>query len=183
MTEIRYHHAAFGLDLRFGNGPELDGVFTGYGSVFGVTDSYGTRMMPGCWRAGGLDEQPYALLWMHDPMQVAGTFTAKEDEKGLWLEGRYDATDIGQRCRQQALSGSAPGLSVGFTVLNTLADDDTAFTSARLVEVSQITARMASTPGAELAQVRAAVARDTAAAEQVRDVAMSRARLLLTEPR
>jgi HK97 family phage prohead protease len=153
---VRYHQAAFGRDLRFGNGPEVDGVFTGYGSIFGVTDSYGTRMMPGCWRAGGLDEQPYALLWMHNPDVVLGTFTAREDERGLWMEGRYDATDVGQRARAQAQSGSAPELSVGFVQLESLADDADAFTVCRLVEVSQITARMASTPGAALANVRAA---------------------------
>lgn len=155
-TQVRYHSAAFGTDLRFGNGPDLDGVFAGYGSIFGVTDSYGTRMMPGCWRAGGLDERPYALLWMHNPDVVLGTFTAREDEKGLWIEGRYDATDVGQRARAQAQSGSAPELSVGFVQLESLADDPDAFTVCRLVEVSQITARMASTPGAALANVRAA---------------------------
>lgn len=154
--EVRHHVAQFGTDLRFGNGPDLDGTFTGYGSVFGVTDTYGTRMMPGCWRSGGLDDQPYALLWMHNPDVVLGTFTAREDEKGLWVEGRYDATDVGQRARAQAQSGSAPALSVGFVRVETLADDENALTVCRLVEVSQITARMQSTPGAALTAVRAA---------------------------
>jgi HK97 family phage prohead protease len=141
-------------ELRFGNGPDLDGTFEGYLSVHGVTDSYGTRMLPGCWRAGGLDDKPYALLWMHDPTQVVGTFTAKEDERGLLISGRFDATDEGQRARTRAQSGSAPGLSVGFVLEQTLADDPNGITVARLVEGSLITARMASTPGAQVTGVR-----------------------------
>lgn len=181
---LRYHVATFGGDLQWrSNGPDLDGVFAGYGSVFDVTDSYGTRMRPGCWRAGGLDDRPYALLWMHNPEVVLGTFRAKEDERGLWIEGQYDATDVGQRARSQAQSGSAPELSVGFVQLATQDDDTMAITQARLVEVSQITARMAATPGAALAAVRSG-AHDLLTralpADVQRDVARARARLNLT---
>lgn len=175
----RFHHASFGLDLRFGNGAEVDGTFNGYGSVHNVVDSYGTRMLPGAWAAGGLDEQPYALLWMHDPNVVLGTFRAREDDRGLWIEGRYDATDVGQRARAQAQSGSAPGLSVGFVVVSALADDDSQFNAVRLVEVSQITARMAATPGAEMSSVRRA--EDATNAVRARRAAVARARLLLTD--
>lgn len=178
----RFHHAVFGLDLRFGNGAQVDGTFDGYGSVHNVVDSYGTRMLPGSWTAGGLDDKPYALLWMHDPTVVLGTFTATEDERGLWITGRYDATDVGQRARAQAQSGSAPGLSVGFSVVSALADDEDAFNSVRLVEVSQITARMAATPGAEMSGVRQAESHALAAATVARRAAVARARLLLADP-
>ncbi len=154
VADLRTGAAVPVTELRFGNGPDLDGTFEGYLSVHGVTDSYGTRMMPGCWRAGGLDDKPYALLWMHDPTQVVGTFTAKEDERGLLISGRFDATDEGQRARTRAQSGSAPGLSVGFVLEQTLADDPDGITVARLVEGSLITARMASTPGAQVTGVR-----------------------------
>lgn len=147
-------------ELRFGNGPDLDGTFEGYLSVHGVTDSYGTRMLPGCWRAGGLDDDLYTLLFMHDPNSVGtviGTFTAREDEKGLLISGRFAPTSAGQDARALAQMGAAPGLSVGFTALATLADDSDAFTACRLVEGSLIVARMASTPGALLSSVRQAV--------------------------
>lgn len=199
-----YRSVKLGSDVRF-SGPEAEGTFSGYGSIFSVTDSYGTRIMPGAWRSGGLDAEPYALIWMHDPTVVLGTFTAREDEKGLLIEGRYDFTDVGQRARQQALSGSAPELSVGFEPLQTLDDDESAFISTRLVEVSQITTRFAATPGAELAAVRATAALftdrpapkpeelaqlqdDAAAATLQRDLdarrtrALTRARLQLTRP-
>lgn len=150
----RFHHAQFGLDLRFAGDADDEGTFEGYGSIFDVVDSYGTRMLPGCWGRGGLDEQPYALLWMHNPDVVLGTFTAREDDTGLLIRGQYDRTDVGQRARSQARSGSAPGLSVGFNVVQVREGDENALEVCTLVEVSQITARMASTPGAELAAVR-----------------------------
>lgn len=177
--EVRQHVATFGLDVRFGNGAEVDGTFAGWGSVHNVVDSYGTRMLPGSWTAGGLDDEPYALLWMHNPDVVLGTFRAREEDRGLWIEGRYDATDVGQRARAQAQSGSAPGLSVGFTVVSALADDPDAFNAVRLVEVSQITRRMAATPGALMEQVR--VQDDAAVLARRRRASVARARLLLTD--
>lgn len=142
------------IELRFGNGPEHDGVFEGYANLWDVTDSYGTRFLQGAFRSGGLDDKPYALLWMHDPTHVVGTFTAREDERGLRIEGRFAATERGQEARALAQMGAAPELSVGFSRQQTLADDETGIVSAELVEVSLITARMASTPGAALTGVR-----------------------------
>lgn len=180
-TDVRFHHAQFGLDVRFGNGAEIDGTFEGWGSVHNVRDSYGTTMLPGAWTNGGLDDEPYALLWMHDPNVVLGTFTAVEEERGLFIKGRYDATDVGQRARAQAQSGSAPGLSVGFVVVSSLDDDPDQFNSVRLVEVSQITRRMAATPGAEMSSVRQREAE--AATLRRRKAAVARARLLSADLR
>lgn len=143
-------------NLRYGNGPDLDGTFEGYACLWDVTDTYGTRFRPGAWTAGGLDSDPYPLLFMHDPLHVLGQFTAKEDERGLFIAGRYDATPEGQAARARAQSRSAPELSVGFADVpgGVQADDPTAFIAVRLVECSQVTARMASQPGAGLSQVR-----------------------------
>lgn len=187
---ILYRAVQLGSEVRFGNGPDLDGTFQGYGSIHGVTDSYGTRVMPGAWTSGGLDAEPYPLLWMHNPDVVLGTFTAKEDERGLLIDGRWDATDVGQRARAQALSGSAPELSVGFSPLETQADDEDAFIACRLVEVSQIVRRFASTPGAQLAAVRASATgllgeaqeSEESPAQSRTGLAVARARLLLTRP-
>lgn len=143
------------VQWRFGNGPDVDGTFDGYANLWDVTDSYGTRFRPGSWRSGGLDEQPYALLWMHDPTNPVGTLSAREDERGLRIEGRFAATTAGQDARALAQMGAASELSVGFIRRGTQEDDDTAITSAELVEVSLITARMASQPGAALIAVRA----------------------------
>lgn len=146
-------------EFRFTNGPEVDGTFEGYLSIHGVTDTYGTRMMPGCWRAGGLDEtRLYPLLDMHASdsavRNVLGGFHAVEDERGLKITGQFAATQAGQDARTLAGMGFAPELSVGFVRLAAQEDDPDALISCRLVEGSLIIKGMAATPGAELTAVR-----------------------------
>lgn len=146
-------------EWRFTNGPDVDGTFAGYLSIFNVTDSYGTRMLPGCWTAGGLDaERLYPLLDMHDTTSavrsVLGGFKAREDEKGLFIEGQYAATQAGQEARVLAGMGFAPELSVGFVERGTLEDDPMGLTICELHEGSQIIKGFASTPGAALTSVR-----------------------------
>ncbi len=143
------------------------GGFLGYLVRWGAQDSYGTQFQAGCFSEGGLDSDPYGYLWMHDPWEPVGTFRAVEDSIGLLITGSYDPTPEGQRARVRAKSGSAAELSVGFVRLaDQLLDGDNyeyEIVSARLVEGSQITARMAAQPGAGLMSVRQ---REAAATEQ-----------------
>jgi HK97 family phage prohead protease len=176
-----------GIDLRAAAASD-SGAFEGFLCRFNTWDSYGTRFAPGCFERGGLDESLYALLFMHDPMMPGATFTAVErGDEGLWIEGNYDDTQLGQDLRVRARSGSAPGLSVGFVWLDSDPDDENTITSARVVEGSQITARMASVPGSQISAVRSAamtdglVVADPSDEENVRAVqriAAARARLL-----
>lgn len=141
-----------GIDLR---ASATDGTFEGFLCRFNVRDSYGTTFKPGAFIEGGLDERLYALLWMHDPTEVGGSFSAREKgNEGLWIEGAYDDTTLGNDLRQRAKSGSAAELSNGFVWLGSDGDDENLITSAKLVEGSQITARMASVPGSQISAVR-----------------------------
>lgn len=81
---------AFALDLRaIGE----DGTIEGYGSVFGVQDSYGDVVAHGAFKAslaahkaGGT--MP-AMLWQHDSAVPIGVWTdMSEDDKGLKIKGR-----------------------------------------------------------------------------------------------
>jgi HK97 family phage prohead protease len=165
------------LEVRAGgSGP---GTFEGWANLWDVVDSYGTRWLRGSWLAGGLDSEPYALLWMHDARVVLGSFVAEERDKGLWIAGSFDPTPEGQAARQRAVSGSAPALSVGFGAAITSPDDSTAFIASELLEVSQITARMQSTPGAGLTKARAADLERARTEAQDRARRIARARLLL----
>lgn len=146
-------------DVRAAAAGDGSGHFEGYAVLWDVVDAYGTRFAPGTFTAGGLDEDLYALLWMHDPASVVGTFAAREDDRGMWIEGGWDPTPEGGSARARAASGSAGGLSVGFVPMMLDPDDDTRFTQARLVEVSQITARMAAVPGAGFSAVRSTLVR------------------------
>lgn len=150
------------LDVRAAEGQ--DGTFDGYACVWDVIDAYGTSFRPGSFTRGGLDQSLYALLWMHSPFEPIGGFYATEDDHGLKISGRWDETQIGQDARVRAKSGSAPGLSVGFVPLGTDPEDPSAFSVVRLVETSQITARMAAVPGAELVGVRSMPQADTVSA-------------------
>lgn len=158
-----------GIEFRLDDGEE--GTFEGWGTRFNVVDSYGTTFHPKAFRKGGLKaKDSFALLFMHDPSRPVGTFRAAERDEGLWISGRYDTTQAGTDARTMARSGSAPELSVGFVrtdlppldKLAEMSEDEYRETlanikGARLVEVSQITARMAAVPGSKLKTVRQAL--------------------------
>lgn len=99
------------------------GVFSGYGSVFDVIDSYREVVAPGAfakslekWKAK--DRLP-PMLYQHRSGEPIGAFTSmSEDKKGLHVEGQLLVDDI-QRAREvyallkaKALSG----MSIGFNV-------------------------------------------------------------------
>src|SRR5690554_48363 len=80
------------------------GEFEGYGSIFGVVDSYSDVVMPGAFEKSlkALQEkgrQP-ALLWQHDTREPIGVYTeVREDEVGLYVKGRLliDADPLAKR--------------------------------------------------------------------------------------
>ncbi|MEU3700981.1 HK97 family phage prohead protease [Streptomyces anulatus] len=154
------------IDWRLDDG--ADGTFEGLACRYGVVDTYGTTFHPRSFRKGLRGN--YALLFMHSPYQPVGTFSAEERDDGLYISGRYDDTAAGRDARTMARSGSASELSVGFvrtdlpdwSKLSEMSDEDREATianikGARLVEVSQITARMAAVPGSKLKTVRSAL--------------------------
>lgn len=165
MTEIEFRSFE---DVQWRVADGDDGTFEGFACRYGKRDSYGTTFHPGVFKRG-IDRRDYALLFMHDPTRPVGTFRAEERDDHLWITGRYDDTQAGRDARIMARSGSAPELSVGFVRtdidLKKLAQmDEEAYRdavenirSARLVEVSQITARMAAVPGSKLKTVRSAL--------------------------
>lgn len=132
--------------------------FRGWACRHNVTDAYGTEFAPGAWSDGGLDDSPYALCWMHDPTVPVGVFRATDKPDGLWIRGWWDKTRDGQDARTKAKSGSAPELSVGFRSAVFDEDKKDRIVSVKLVEVSQITARMAAVPGSQLTSARSATA-------------------------
>lgn len=140
-------------ELQIRAGSDGDGTFEGYACVWDVVDSYGTQFRRGSFIEGGLDQGDYALLEMHNPTVVIGAFTAAEDDHGLLIKGAWDDTTAGRDARVKARR-SAPGLSVGFVPIGVDPEDDSVFTSARLVETSQITLRMQSVPGAGITKAR-----------------------------
>lgn len=96
------------------------GVISGYGSVFGGVDAYGDTVMPGAF-AKSLNKRKPKMLWQHDMDDVIGVWDeAREDAKGLFVQGRLAMkTEKGAEAAELVSMGAIDGLSIGFrTVLD-----------------------------------------------------------------
>jgi len=100
------------------------GEFEGYGSVFGVKDSYSDIIVPGAFQKSlaGWSEKGRlpALLWQHNMQEPIGIYTEmREDETGLYVKGRLLINDdpLAKRAHAHMKAGSLSGLSIGY-VLN-----------------------------------------------------------------
>ncbi|WP_085248039.1 HK97 family phage prohead protease [Gilliamella mensalis] len=100
------------------------GAFTGYGSVFGVKDSYSDIVIKGAfanslnkWKEKG---RLPALLWQHKMDEPIGYYTKMvEDDNGLYLEGQLliDDDPLAKRAHAHMKAKSLSGLSIGY-ILN-----------------------------------------------------------------
>jgi HK97 family phage prohead protease len=119
------------------------GTFSGYGSVFGVEDSYQDIVMPGAF-AKSLRSRKPAMLWQHNSDQPIGVYeTAREDQKGLYLEGKL-VLEVQAAKEAHALmkAGAMDGLSIGFRTIAYEYDEKTnirKLTEIELWEVSPVT--------------------------------------------
>lgn len=99
------------------------GEFEGYGSVFGVKDSYSDIIVKGAfqksldrWKEKG---QMPAMLWQHKMDEPIGIYTEmSEDDNGLILKGRLLIEDdpLAKRAHAHMKAGSLSGLSIGYTL-------------------------------------------------------------------
>ena len=86
------------------------GTFTGYGSVFGVKDSYDEIVAPGAFAESLTNHKTKgtmpALLWQHRSGEPIGVYTKmEEDSIGLMVEGQLAL---------KTSRGAISGLSIGF---------------------------------------------------------------------
>ncbi len=100
------------------------GEFSGYGSVFGVEDSYSDIVVKGAFTKSldtwkNRDALP-AMLWQHKMSEPIGIYTKmEEDDNGLYVEGRLlvDDDPLAKRAHAHMKAGSMTGLSIGY-ILN-----------------------------------------------------------------
>lgn len=98
-----------------------NGEFEGYGSVFGVEDSYGDVVIRGAfaaslakWKEKG---RLPAMLWQHQMSEPIGIYTEmREDDTGLLVKGRLliDDDPLAKRAHGHMKAGSLTGLSIGY---------------------------------------------------------------------
>lgn len=99
-----------------------DGVFAGYGSVFGVVDSYREIVAKGAFKdsLGDIAKKgrPVPVLWQHRSGQPIGVYEKMtEDDTGLYVEGKLADTERGREAYSLLKMKPRPaysGLSIGF---------------------------------------------------------------------
>lgn len=92
-----------------------DGLFSGYGSVANVVDSYKEIVAPGAFTESLQTRKP-SLLWQHRSSEPIGIYTTiREDNVGLYVEGKLALkTARGAEAYELLKMGAISGLSIGF---------------------------------------------------------------------
>ena len=125
-----------------------NGEIEGYGSVFGVKDTYDDVVMPGAFSASIAEHKAAgtmpAMLWQHDQSEPIGVWLdMDEDEKGLRVKGQIVMeTEKGKAAYALLKKGALRGLSIGFLTKEWSYDEETrvrSLTAVDLWEVSLVT--------------------------------------------
>lgn len=121
---------------------------TGYGSVFGVKDSYGEVVVAGAFKASIAEikakGRKLPMLWQHRSAEPIGVWESmREDEKGLRLEGTIlKGVQVAEEAYIRAKAGAVSGLSIGYYVRDSSPDEKTRIVSLKkldLIETSLVT--------------------------------------------
>jgi len=125
------------------------GIFSGYGSVFGLVDHDREIVAPGAFSASLAEQKavgrPVPVLWQHSSSQPIGIYTEiVEDEKGLKVSGKLLVDSVKQAAETYALmqAGAVSGLSIGYMVEESSRDETTGVRTLerlKLLEVSLVT--------------------------------------------
>ena len=108
----------------------------GYGAIFGNTDQGGDMMLPGCFKES-LSRRLPKMGWQHDCRSLPGVWeVAREDTRGLYLEGRFIDTTLGRDAYVQAKEGAIDSLSIGYRTIE--ADFDNNIRLLKKVELYEV---------------------------------------------
>lgn len=134
-----------------------DGKFSGYGSVFGNTDSYGEIVAPGAFAASlaAIKQAKRILpaLWQHRSGEPIGGFdTMSEDSYGLKVEGFLVLEDpTAKRAHVMMKAGIITGMSIGYYVRKSSYDEKTGIRT--LLELDLVEISVVTFPANEAAQI------------------------------
>lgn len=142
-----------------------DGVFEGFGSVFGNVDSYKEVVAPGAfseslaaWKSAG---RLPPVLWQHRSGEPIGPYVEMEEQPvGLWVKGRLLVDDVQRAKEARALmkAKAVNGLSIGFVTREDSYDRVTGIRTLKKVdlwEVSVVT--FPANPAAQISSVKSAI--------------------------
>lgn len=115
------------------------GFFCAYGSVFDVEDNVKDVVCRGAFTAS-LETKMPALLWQHNASQPIGVYeVAKEDERGLYLEGKFAlTTQLGREAYELTKMGAVNGFSIGYKTQSETFDNKTGINYLKEVELWEV---------------------------------------------
>lgn len=128
----------------------VKGEFAGYGAVFGNVDSHGDVIVPGAfsetlkvWRGRGrlptmkLMHGSAANPFNGDDLPLGVWTEMREDQSGLYVEGRISApdTDFGKRIVGLMRDGALGGLSIGYRAAKSVKGDGVSTPKRTLQEI------------------------------------------------
>lgn len=158
--EIRYIERPFEV-----KGVGDDGVFEGFGSVFGNVDSYKEIVAPGAftetlaaWKSTG---RLPPVLWQHRSGEPIGPYLDMVEQPiGLWVKGQLLVDDVQRAKEARALmkAKAVNGLSIGFVTREDSYDRVTGIRTLKKVdlwEVSVVT--FPANPAAQISSVKSAI--------------------------
>lgn len=136
-----------------------DGTFEGYGSVFGVVDSYKEIVVQGAFSESlaalkSAGRMP-ALLWQHRSGEPIGVYTEmREDSVGLYVKGKLALkTARGAEAHELLKMKALSGLSIGFMTREDSFDRVTGVRSLKKVDLWEVS--LVTFPANEAARVSA----------------------------
>lgn len=159
------------MDLKFLERPfevkaiENDGIFEGFGSVFGNVDAYKEIVAPGAftdslaqWKSSG---RLPPVLWQHRSGEPIGPYLEMEEQSiGLRVKGQLLVDDVQRAKEARALmkAKAVNGLSIGFVTREDSYDRVTGIRTLKKVdlwEVSVVT--FPANPSAQISSIKSAI--------------------------
>ena len=139
----------FDLQLKAIGADAAPGTFEGYGSVYGVEDSYNEIVAPGAFTESLAEltakGRKVPVLWAHMGSEPIGVYDEiTEDEQGLFVKGRLLIDEVARAKEIHALirANAVSGLSIGYWIRESSYDEKTnirTLTKLDLIEVSLVT--------------------------------------------
>ena len=102
-----------------------EGLFSAYASIFDNVDYENDTVIKGAFTKSIAEKTP-VMLWNHNTAEPIGIWTTvKEDDKGLYVEGKLLINEIARAKEVYSLlkEGAVSGLSIGYSVNDYTYDD------------------------------------------------------------
>lgn len=142
-----------------------DGVFEGFGSVFGNVDSYKEVVAPGAfyeslatWKAAG---RLPPVLWQHRSGEPVGPYLHMEEQPvGLWVKGQLLVEDVQRAKEARALmkAKAVNGLSIGFVTREDSYDRVTGIRTLKKIDLWEVSiVTFPANPAAQVSSVKSAI--------------------------